>query len=167
MVAKRLASGACGYYWQSPGSARERGFKVESEALGTNYGEALARAGALNAALDAWRAGDEHGGKVAGTVSWMLAAYRTSTSFLDFVGERARPEDYRHMKIIEELELKNGEKFGNLSLMTITQAAADKLYERLRSSRDPDERGFRQRQSEMKIAILKKAWAAVKRMHPE
>jgi hypothetical protein len=57
MIARRLRNGQAAYYWNARKSDIERGFSLHREAMGVDYSAAIARAGHLNAHLDAWHGG--------------------------------------------------------------------------------------------------------------
>ncbi len=86
MIAKKLKSGAIGYYWNARKSDIDAGFPLHREPLGSDYGQAIKRAHELNAHLDAWRGGREAGlsldlGPRYGTVDWWLESYLRSPAF--------------------------------------------------------------------------------------
>lgn len=54
---KRLKGMGIAYYWNPPVRDQRAGFSLPREALGRDYGVAVARANFLNEHLDAWRSG--------------------------------------------------------------------------------------------------------------
>jgi hypothetical protein len=51
----RILKNGIGFYYHVPSWARKAGCPINSEALGMDYGKAVARAAELNDQLDAWR----------------------------------------------------------------------------------------------------------------
>src|SRR5829696_2329203 len=88
MVAKRLRSGAVGYYWAPPTWALEAGCPCAREALGTDYGEAKRRCDEdLNPQFDAWRLQSDMPlptGRIrVGTFDWMVSQFKSSPRYRD------------------------------------------------------------------------------------
>ena len=161
MTAKKLASGATAYYWAPSSKDIREGCKLQREALGGDYAAATDRAGDLNQSLDDWRIGKNGVPASAaarhGTVGWWLAQYRRHTAFTK-LSPRSQPEYLRHLRIVETVELKNGQQFCELNLSQITPLAADRLYQRLAEGR--------LRQANFEVDIMKKAWRSIQRLHP-
>lgn len=143
------------------------GCVMAREALGTDYGAAIARAGMLNAHLDDWRAGrgavrslDDH--TKFGTVEWLFETYRQSAAF-ERVSERTRPVYEKAIERIVTLRTKIGGEVGELSVAAVSAAAVDKLYKLLLVG----PRGKRPRQANISVAVARRAWAVVRRSHPK
>src|SRR5262245_33568130 len=86
LVEKQLKGGGTAYYWNPPVIYLRAGFTLHREALGPDYGHAVARATMLNAQLDAWRAGRvaenvPEAQPTFGTVGWMFDHYRRSQPY--------------------------------------------------------------------------------------
>ena len=83
MVAKRLKSGATGYYWDPPTWAKKKGCTLGSEPLGGDYASAKQRCDELlNPQFDAWLAGNSPEAiatdrPAVGTFDWMVSIYKT------------------------------------------------------------------------------------------
>jgi len=167
MVSKRLENGAIAYYWGPPGRDLAKGFPLHREALGADYGAAVRRANLLNEHLDAWRTGrgatpNEKTRRGYGTVAWLFDQYRRSRAYENRVSQRSRYEYVRALKRIEDIKTKSGRPVADLPLTTITPAAVDKMYTRLREG----PRGARVRQANLSIDIARRAWDVVRRLHP-
>ncbi len=182
MRAKPLRSGGVGYFWEAPGVYRKAGFPIPSEALGASYGPAITRAATLNATLDAWRQGRdaEPAPRDEGTVRWWLHVYQVETQAWRNLAPRSREEYARHLRYVAELPLERPRgklrTVGDLPLSAMTPAAADRLYERLKTRKVEvkDAEGAvrvevrpRLRQAHFELDILRKAWSTVARLHPD
>jgi hypothetical protein len=171
MKAKRLAGGKIGYYWTAHERDRAGGFTLKPEALGNDYDAAKARAALLNSHLDAWREGKDvppelrDDGRV-GTIDWWHQQHFNSEPF-KALSSRTQ-SDYRNaLASIANLPTKitdatTGEKTrtGTLQTRSLSQAAADKIYKRLR--RD----GAVTRQADYAIDVARRAWKVARRQHP-
>lgn len=181
MREKRLRSGGVAYFWEAPGAYRKAGFPIPSEALGSDYAAASARADRLNATLDAWRGGRgaERVARDEGTVRWWLHVYQSETQAWRNLAARSQAEYARHLRYIAELPLEKPRgklrTVGDLPLAAITPAAADRLYQRLQTRRvERKEAGAtvveqipRMRQAHFELDVLRKAWTTVSRLHPD
>ena len=166
MIAKRLSGQQVAYYWNARKADIEAGFPLYREALGTSYGEAIKRARFLNEHLDAWRMGRTaekslDAGPRYGTVDWWLETYTRSPAFLK-LKERTKPSYRYQLRALSEIETTTGARLGDLPAKSITPAAVDKIYERLRGGKD----GTKLRHANHTIDIAKKAWTVVQRTHP-
>jgi hypothetical protein len=166
MIAKRLSGQQVAYYWNARKADIEAGFPLHREALGTSYGEAIKRARFLNEHLDAWRVGRTaekslDAGPRYGTVDWWLETYTRSPAFLK-LKERTKPSYRYQLRALSEIETTTGARLGDLPAKSITPAAVDKIYERLRGGKD----GTKLRHANHTIDIAKKAWTVVQRTHP-
>lgn len=166
MIAKSLSCGGVAYYWNARKADIAAGFPLHREALGANYGSAIARAALLNSHLDAWRKDRDgerslHAGPRYGTVDWWLEAYMRSPAF-EKLKERTKPSYQYQLRALADIETKTGVRLGELSSRSITPAAVDKIYEKLRGGKD----GTRLRHANHTIDIAKKAWTVVQRTHP-
>lgn len=167
MIAKRLKSGQVAYYWSPRNIDIKRGFVLHREALGTDYSEALARAEHLNAHLDSWRAGQGADRSLDlsprfGTVDWWLETYFRSTAF-EKLKERTKPSYRYQLRLFAEVSTKNGGRLGDLHAKSITPAAVDKIYEKLRGGKF----GKKFRTANHTTDIARKAWNVVQRTHPQ
>ena len=140
MIAKRLQSDQVAYYWNATKRDIAAGFLLHREALGLDYGSAIDRAKQLNVHLDAWRQGKdaEHSLDVGlryGTVDWWLQTYMRSPAFLK-LKERTKPSYQYQLRALSDIETKTGQRLGGLPAKSITPAAVDKIYERLRGGKD-------------------------------
>lgn len=166
MKEKRIASGV-GYYWTPHDRDLAAGCPTKPEPLGPDYAAACSRAELLNKYLDAWRAGRSgivvpESNRGFGTVRWLIAAYLKSDAFLKRVSERSRYEYRRALARIEDTPTKTGGTVGDLPVASITPAAADKIYSKLRTG----PRGERRRQANLSIDVARRAWKIMRRKHP-
>lgn len=178
MRERRLKAGRA-FYWIAAPNDIARGWSIRSRALGQDFRAARALAEELNAELDAWRSGQETGGRPQiGTVDWMFTRYQTHDAFRE-LGQATREGYRRHMGIISDLRMKNGARFGVVDVRRIDPRAADRLYSRLkdwtpadRVGADPDAPSApraepRLRQASYAVAVFRMAWRIVRRMHPD
>ncbi|MGL3208318.1 tyrosine-type recombinase/integrase [Bradyrhizobium sp. BR 1433] len=157
MTSKRLSTGATAYYWQPPTRARRAGCPVTPEALGTDYGAAKQRCDEiLNPHYQTWLKGETSAlvaGVSVGTWDWMVGIYKKSPRYTGRPAETRKSYD-RMLKFISLVPLTDGRKFGQLSLKSISPAAADRLYEKLKAS----PRGERPRTALLAMQVAKRAW---------
>ncbi|MGB2931240.1 MAG: hypothetical protein WBB88_02640 [Methyloceanibacter sp.] len=164
MVSKTLSRGRVGYYWQPPTWARERGCPLRSEALGTDFSLAKARCDeVLNFQFDAWRKNETVSATrlVVGTFDWMVGQYKTSPKWRKLAaGTRA---DYdRSLSLVAQHKLKDGRRFGALSLRSITPGVADRIHEHLVTAG----KGQRQRTAKLAMDVCRRAWYVAYRSEP-
>lgn len=171
---KPLASGATGFYWHITKYYRNRGCSIPDEPLGTSYVVACGedgkggRAAALNGLFDEWR--DKRDGKPIegiakfGTVDWLFRQYKASKAYLERVSERTRPDYELLMRMVTSIATKKGDLVGDRKIKAITPVSADKIYELIVAG-GPRGRP-RPRQGEKVIALCRRAWRVVHRLHP-
>ena len=174
VIAKRLASGLTGFYFNIPKKYRDIGCTVPRTSLGTDYAVACGnegnsgRAAALNALFDEWaalRCGLPVTGERApiyGSIRWLFQEYRRSKAYLEKVAPRSRPDYERTMQLVEGIITKKGDKLGDRKIMAVTPISADKVYEKILAGPDGD----RPRQAEKAVALCRRAWRVVHRLHP-
>jgi hypothetical protein len=174
VIAKTLASGATAFYFNVPTLYRKLGCTISNEPMGTDYtlacgenGEA-GRAVALNALFDEWNS-KRRGGQVStshvaayGTVDWLFREYKQSKAYLEKVAPRSRPDYERTMLLITDIVTKMGDRIGDRRIRAITPVSADRIYEII--CQGP--RGLRPRQGEKAVALCRRAWRVVHRLHP-
>jgi hypothetical protein len=168
MTAKRLSTGAIGYYWAPPTRARRAGCPVLPEALGTDYGAAKQRCDdVLNLHYRSWLAKDEGepGTERAmrGTFDWMVATYKASPKYTKLPAETRSSYD-RMLNMVSVLPLKDGRAFGSLTLASITPGAADKLHERIKVN---PKGGERNRTAVLAMKVCQRAWNVARRSEPK
>ena len=167
MKARHLSNGNTAYYWIAHERDRAAGFPLGPEALGLEYGAATRRAAMLNEHLDAWREGralpaDD---RRVGTIDWWHHLFFASESFKG-LSERSQ-SDYRvALASIADLPTKlidaaTGQQVrtGTLPVSSLSQAAVDKIYQRLRKD------GTLTRQPNYAIDVARRAWKVVRRQH--
>jgi hypothetical protein len=175
VIAKRLASGLTGFYFNIPTKYRRLGCTISNEPLGTDYGLACGedgtggRAGPLNGLFDEWnnkRLGQEIPTASLyryGTVDWLFREYKSSKAYLEKVSKRSRPDYERTMLLIADALTKKGDRIGSRPVRSITPRGADKIYEKIIIGA----KGKRLRQGEKAVALCRRAWNVVRRLFPE
>jgi hypothetical protein len=175
VIAKMLRTGATAFYFNIPTLYRRLGCSIPNEPLGTDYNTACGengeggRAAPLNALFDEWntnRKGAHHisGGSIAayGTVNWLFREYKQSKAYLEKVAPRSRPDYERTMSLITNIVTKRGDRIGDRKIRAITPISADKIYDIICDG----PRGLRPRQGEKAVALCRRAWRVVHRLHP-
>jgi hypothetical protein len=174
VIAKTLTSGATAFYFNVPTYYRKLGCAIPNEPLGADYIVACGedgsggRAAALNALFDEWdsvRRGQPLTGEqlsVYGTVDWLFREYKQSKAYLEKVSMRSRPDYERTMCLVSDLVTKKGDRLGHRKIRSVTPLGADKIYERIIAG----PRGERLRQGEKAVALCRRAWRVVHRLHP-
>ena len=173
VIAKQLASGLTGFYFNVPTHFRKLRCTIPNEPLGTDYVVACGgdgdggRAAALNALFDEWRAkrdGEPVAGLVRfGTVDWLFREYKSSQAYLERVSLRSRPDYERVMHLLTDMVTKKGDRIGSRPARSITPVSADKIYNLV--IRGP--RGERLRQGEKLVVLCRRAWRVVHRLYPD
>jgi hypothetical protein len=177
VIAKKLASGKTGFYWNPPvywkkeAAKLDRKFPFESQPLGTDLApDSLAAAAERhNARFDEWREGGGNFGPgrppairrygAPGTVAWLIETYLAHEIFRRRVAERSRADYRRLFDAALGYPLKTGGKFGDLPIRSVTPAAAEKLYAWLIE-------GERFRRGEKAVMYFKTAWRLMLPHHP-
>lgn len=165
MVAKRLADGATGYYWQAPPWARQSGYSIRSEALGRDYGEAKRRCDdILNPQLAAWRLKDSTPATKAshGTVDWMFGIYKATPRYTELPARTRKSYDAALRSVADHV-MKDGRRFGAVQVRSVTPGAADKLFQKILRRDDGTER---RRTAVLSMTVAKTAWNAARRDKP-
>jgi len=166
MTSKRLSSGAIAYYWSPPTRARKIGCPATPEALGTDYGTAKRRCDEiLNPHYRAWLRGGEAEttGAETGSFDWMVAIYKRSHRYTER-GEETRASYDRMLRLVSAHALKDGRRFGRLSLSSITPGAADKLFAKLKIG---GKAGQRTRTAVLAMRVCQRAWNVALRSEPK
>src|ERR1700730_10996078 len=174
VIAKRLASGATAFYFNVPSLYRKLGCSISNEPLGTDYviacgenGEA-GRAAGLNGLFDEWNT-KRKGGQVStekiavyGTVDWLFREYKQSKAYLAKVSLRSQPDYERTMLLVTDIITEKGDRIGDRRIRAISPNSADKIYDII--CKGPN--GPRPRQGEKAVALCRRAWKVVHRLHP-
>jgi hypothetical protein len=188
MIAKRLKSGSAAYYWNLPSWAAQVRCPIKREPLGSDYSEAKRRCDdILNPQFDAWRTRDaapaQGGQPRLGTFDWLAALYKTSPKYTGKPLKTRRSYDAA-LKLVSSYHLKDGRRFGSLSLASITPGAADRLYGKLRIVHEPvvdDDRSpvlrddgtgvlrerERNRTALLAMQVCRRAWFVARRDKPD
>jgi hypothetical protein len=142
MVAKRLKSGATGYYWDPPTWAKKKGCTLSSEALGDDYARAKERCDdVLNPQFDGWLAGSSPEAIVSnrpavGTFDWLVTIYKALPKYTRRPAKTRKSYDAA-LRLVSKHKLKDGRLFGSLSIASIKPATADVLFDKLRVVDEP------------------------------
>jgi hypothetical protein len=174
VIAKRLASGATAFYFHLPALYRQLSCPIPNEPLGADYAVACGqngeggRAAALNALFDEWntarKGGEVTAGRIEsyGTVDWLFREYKASKAYLEKVAPRSRPDYERTMLLVSDMVTKTGDRIGDRRIRAISPVSADKIYDIICNG----PRGLRPRQGEKAVALCRRAWRVVHRLHP-
>ena len=165
MTEKKLSDGSIAYYWQLPTWARKLGCPLRSEALGIDYAEAKRRCDdTLNPHFHAWLRHDEvseTSRPLPCTFDWLITVYKSSPRYLSRTsGTQA---DYDGvLSLVSRYRLKDGRRFGELALKSITAGVADRLHAKLLEGG----RGNRQRTAKLAMDVCRRAWRVAYRDKP-
>jgi integrase len=166
MTAKRLSTGAIAYYWAPPSRAKKAGYKVTSEALGTDYGEAKKRCdNVLNPHYRAWlnKGADAAPSNIRlGSFDWMVSRYKASPKYTKLPAETRSSYD-RMLRLVSEYQLADKRTMGFLPLAVFTPAVADRLFEKLKAN---PRGGERVRTAVLAMRVCSRAWKVAKRAEP-
>lgn len=169
MVEKSTRAGIA-YYWRPPGRDVAKECPVHAEALGSDYGGAVARAQFLNEHLDSWRNGldapkslDLGGGF--GTIDWWIETYLRTDAYTN-LSVRSRADYRESLERLADLQTNLTDartgapgRVGALPAASLSAAAVDKLYGMLRASGAV-------RQANYPIDVARRAWKVVARKYP-
>ena len=166
---------------------------LRSKSLGTDYEHAVARAeNILLPQLDAWRTRNLSDlivpGIARGTFDWMVSIYRSSPQYTKLSARQKKNFEYG-LGIASRHPLKNDasgrERFGQLSLMEISEGVVDQLYAKVKQDLVPvlhkesreqvlDEHGQpvfasrpRLRRAQEVIKSCRRAWNVARRKEPQ
>jgi hypothetical protein len=178
VIAKRLAGGRSAFYFNVPKKYRDIGCAVPNTPLGSDYVAACGhdgnggRAAALNALFDEWNTARHglpvtgHRAPIYGSIRWLFQEYRRSKAYLEKVSPRSRPDYERTMQLVESIVTKKGDKVGDRKIRSITPVSADRIYEIVLSGEQSERTVERPRQAEKAVALCRRAWRVVHRLHP-
>lgn len=138
LESRRIAGGRTAFYYNPKADLRASGI-VERQPLGEDLAAAVAKAEALNAVVDEYRAARRRGDelkkdrKTPGSIADLFDNYKSSKYFLDRA--KKTKEDYNKcLRTLEKTVLKNGRKFGDLPARKLEHGHVDVLYELLRKN---------------------------------
>jgi hypothetical protein len=94
-----------------------------------------------------------------GTVDWLFREYKSSVAYQERVSKRTRPDYERTMLLLADFKTKKGDRIGHRKISAITPVSADRLYSLIADGRP--------RQGEKLIALCRRAWSVVHRLHPD
>jgi hypothetical protein len=164
------------FYWTLPTYYRKLGcllHKQNDTALGTDYETACKRADALNGLFDEWdraRLGEAPDAPIAGkpgTVDWLFRIYKGSLDWKERVSKRTAPDHELTIRLFCDILGKSGVRIGDRMIAAISPNAADKVYEKVRTTPVRKGKAERPRTAEKVVAICRHAWSVVHRLHPE
>jgi hypothetical protein len=176
VLRKPLKNGAWGHFFNVPMWARKAGCPVLNEPLGPDYEAAVKRAEAvLLPAFDSWRSGGATDKVQAvaksDTLDWLFAEFRSDRRFtkLDPGTKRVHESGF---KLVGQHVLKDGRRFGQVNLKSITTAVTDTLYDALLVVREADADGNvieRERRTTVNHAMktCRRAWNVAFRRRPD
>lgn len=150
----KRAGGQRAYYWvrpkwASPPAMRHgRTCPVVSSPLGTDVGDAIARAKALNEAFRQWREG-ETAQPAPGTVAWLFDWYRRLEKFTD-LRHNTRTGYKLAMDQVAAIDLRAG-TVGQRRAVGLDATAADALYKKARAKHGD-------RQSSYMMQVCRLVW---------
>ncbi|MDU0339555.1 hypothetical protein [Bosea rubneri] len=188
LEAKPLRSGGVAHYWNPPSWARKAGCPVRAEALGKDYAAAKKRCDdILNPQFDAWRLGRDGAvarpaGPAQGTFDWLIASFKSHPAYNGRPAKTKKSYDSA-AALIANHRIKDGRRFGELSISGITPGVADRLFAKLRVVSEPakgedgkpliGEDGGpvmvereRQRTAVLCMTVARRAWFIVRRDKP-
>jgi hypothetical protein len=119
----------------------------------------------LNPRFDAWRKREDTTLPVdqISTFDWMVAIYKSSPRYQKLPAKTRKSYDAA-LKLASQHPLKDGRKFGMLSLDSITPGAADRLFAKLKERPDG---GERVRTAVLSVTVCKRAWNIARRDKPK
>jgi hypothetical protein len=187
VVVKTLADGRMAFYFYVPGKYRKLGCSVA-----ISHWDGITRLLAAKTATEVERPllmPNSMNGRtfaavclvtgerapVYGTIRWLFQEYRRSKAYTEKVASRSRPDYERTMQIVEDVVTKKGDKLGDRKIRSVTPVSADRIYEIILSGETrPAPRkgkhskilGERPRQAEKAVALCRRAWRVVHRLHP-
>ncbi|MGA7017761.1 MAG: tyrosine-type recombinase/integrase, partial [Pseudolabrys sp.] len=97
-----------------------------------------------------------------GSFDWMTAVYKSSPLYRKLPAKTRKSYDAA-LRLASQHTLKDGRKFGMLSLTSITPGAADRLYAKLKERPDG---GERVRTAVLCVTVCKRAWNIARRDKP-
>ena len=135
--------------------------------MGTDYADAKKRCDELlNPQFDAWRKREQitllSDHAAPGSFDWMTAVYKSSPLYRKLLAKTRKSYDAA-LRLASQHTLKDGRKFGMLSLTSITPGAADRLYAKLKERPDG---GERVRTAVLCVTVCKRAWNIARRDKP-
>jgi hypothetical protein len=83
-------------------------------------------------------------------------------AYLEKVAPRSRPDYERTILLITDIVTRKGDRIGDRHIRAITPVSADKIYDIICNG----PRGPRLRQGEKAVALCRRAWRVVHRLHP-
>jgi len=125
------------YFFEVPAVWRAAGCTVASEALGTDYAEAVSRVErVLLPGLDSWRtAGASDAvpdrGARHGTFDWLAEEYTERSRFFRTISASQQRTHRAGLQMVADYRLSDGRRIGEVGLTSLTPAVVDTLYERL------------------------------------
>jgi hypothetical protein len=166
VLRKPRKGGGSAYFFNVPTWARAAGCPVANEPLGTDYNAAVQRAETvLLPAFDCWRGGGNTKCEDiarTGTLDWIFAEYRQDRRYTG-LDRRTKRNHETGFRLVGQYVMKDGRRLGTVSLVAITTATTDALYEKLLVADDG-----RERRTTVNHAMksCRRAWNVASRRNP-
>ena len=130
-----------GHFFEVPSWAKANECPLRNEALGTDYEIACLRAETvLLKQFDSWRTAgrsDLVPNRIAvGSFDWMAATFKTSEKCTKLSRSQQKNHD-NGLGLVADHILKDGRRFGSLTLRSLTTDAIDRLFDKLLVVREP------------------------------
>jgi hypothetical protein len=174
-VQRKPLKNGWGYFFNVPMWARRTGCPVKNEALGADYGAAVARAETILLPIfDCWRTGGTSDDLPAiaapGTLDWLFVEYRVDRRFTKLDAKTKRNHEVG-FRLVGGYVLKDGRRLGQSRLNAITTAVTDMLYEKLIITTETKLDGTiveRERRTTVNHAMksCRRAWNVTSRRNP-
>lgn len=182
------AEGKWAYFFDLPSWARkDKSCPLHNEPLGADYEAAVRKVeDVLLPLFDSWRSAGAadmvpKAEAVPGTFNWLVAEFKRSKLYTDLEPDTRKSYDHG-LELARSHVLKDGRRFGDVRLISITPDAADRLHERILVAHDPvvgddgkpvlDAKGNpvtveRERRTTANRAMrtCRRAWKVVRRKH--
>jgi hypothetical protein len=98
-----------------------------------------------------------------GTFDWMVAVYKSSPKYTRTALKTRKSYD-DVLRLVSNHALKDGRKFGQITLASMSEGSADRLYAKLKVKADGTERN---RTATLAMSVCKRAWNVARRDRPE
>lgn len=155
--ARRLADGSTAYYYCPPKAAIAARVVARCP-LGKDFPDAVRKAEAYNAAIDAWRRGEEEArGVQIGSVEALVVAFQRSR-FYPTKEKTRRHYDYA-LAVLAGVRLRDGRRFGQMPVAAIRTPHVEALHALLL-----EERAGAERRAAAAIILGRRLWSFGRRV---
>jgi hypothetical protein len=120
----------------------------------------------LNEHLQAFRVGrrgEAPAPKPIGTIDWLAETYYRSRAFTK-LSKRTQPDYREGLALVADIKLSDGRRLGDIHVRQISAAVVDKVYTK-HLLLNPEGRR-RPRQAALCVALMRRVWSVVRRLHP-